>query len=447
MSAGVEGGGTAPTGAPVASGSTDPMSVTTAGPWQYAQAAAVLLVLGFFLYALQSVLNPFLLFFVLWAVLVPFRRTPAYVPVLLVAAALTLFWLLATTGSLLAPFVLALVLAYILDPPLDWLQSKGLPRVLAIVLLTLPVLGVLALLFFVAIPSAVAELAELSQRAPELARRAADWVDGLRSRLLVMDMPFLDEDALVERLRSVDSDTVVAFMQERRDALMDWLWTGALGVGRGVGAILGILGYVVLTPMLTFYLMRDWDRLTATLRDLVPERRKAAVVDFAEEYDGLLARYLRGQATVALAIGALTALGLWIAQFPYAGTLGLIVTLFSVVPYLGLILSLIPAIFIALVSGSVWVSLGKVALVYGIAQGLEGAVISPRIVGDSVGLHPVLVVLALALGGFFFGFVGLLIAVPVAVGVKLVVIRAIVRYRDSSLYRDAGTVGGTTETF
>ena len=181
---------------------------------------------------------------------------------------------------------------------------------------------------------------------------------------------------------------------------------------------------MVLTPVLTFYLLRDWDRITATLRDLVPLSRRDAVVSFFGRYDQLLGRYLRGQITVAIAVGTITGLGLWIARFPYAGTLGLVVAVFSVVPYLGLLLSLIPALFIALVSGSVGLSLLKVAVVYGLAQGLEGAVISPRIVGDSVGLHPVWVVLALALGGFYFGFVGLLMLEG---GLR--------RYRASELYR------------
>ena len=138
--------------------------------------------------------------------------------------------------------------------------------------------------------------------------------------------------------------------------------------------------------------------------------------------------------SVALIVGALTWIGLMLLRFPYAFLLGATVSVLGIVPYLGLALSLIPAVFIALVSGNVGWSLAKLGIVYGTAQGLEGAVISPRIVGDSVGLHPVWVVLALSLGGFFFGFVGLMIGVPVAVGVKLAVERLLRRYRASSLY-------------
>jgi len=146
---------------------------------------------------------------------------------------------------------------------------------------------------------------------------------------------------------------------------------------------------------------------------------------------------------VAAAVGVITGLGLWIANFQYAGTLGLMVGVLSVVPYLGLALSLVPALFIAFVSGSVVASLIKVAVVYTIAQLLEGTVISPRIVGESVGLHPVWVVLSLALGGFFFGFVGLLIGVPVAAGLKLLVVRGLAHYKTSDFYLGGGVTGRT----
>jgi predicted PurR-regulated permease PerM len=214
-----------------------------------------------------------------------------------------------------------------------------------------------------------------------------------------------------------------------------------LGLGRGIGTVFTVLGYVALTPVLTFYLLRDWQRLTAGAADLLPAGRREQIVAFAVDCDRLVSRYLRGQVTVAIAMGVITALGLWIARFPYAGTLGLIVAVFSVVPYLGLVLSLIPAIFIALVSGSVVVSLVKVAVVYGLTQLLEASVISPRIVGGSVGLHPVLVLLALTLGGYFFGFVGLLIAVPAAAVGRLLVERGLRRYRGSALYRGEEPVG------
>lgn len=412
--------------------------------WRIVEACAVLLVLGFFLFALRGILSPVLLFFLFWAVLLPFRGRPGYSALLVTMGTLTLIWLLSTTGSLLAPFVLAVVLAYILDPLVDVLERVRVPRALAIALLTLPALAALAALLVLGVPAAANQISDVAEKAPVFLQRAASWLEGLQARLLRMDIPFVDEDALVERIRSVDSAAVVAYFQERREALASWAWQSVVGVGRGISTVMSVGGYVVLTPVLTFYLLRDWDRLKAGAADLLPAGRKESLLSFAREYDHLLGRYLRGQLTVALAIGLITGVGLALLRFPYAALLGALVAVFSVVPYLGLVLSLAPAVFIALVSGSVGVSLLKVAVVYGVAQALEGTVISPRIVGDSVGLHPVWVVLALALGGFFFGFVGLLIGVPGAVGIKLLVQRGVARYRASELYRGTGAEAGTT---
>lgn len=407
----------------------------TSGAWSAAQAAAVVLVLGFFLYASRDIMSPLVLFVVLWAVLTPFRGWDGHGWLLGVTGALTLVWLLSTTGTLLAPFVLSLVLAYVLDPLVDALQRRRIPRSVAILVLTLPALGLLALLLLVGVPAAARQLASLVSELPTFFDRLADWIEAARSRLLAVDLPLVDEDALLARLRDLDAEAIAAFLQERQEALGGWIWEGALGFGRGIGSVFTILGYLTLTPVLTFYLLRDWDRMTPRVAELVPEDRRSSVVSLASEADTLVARYLRGQVTVALTVGAITALGLWAVSFPYAGTLGTVVAVFSIVPYLGLILSLVPAIFIALVSGSVWISLLKVAAVYGVAQFLEASVISPRIVGESVGLHPVWVVLALALGGYFFGFVGLLIAVPAAAMGKLLVLRGLERYRMSDFYR------------
>jgi predicted PurR-regulated permease PerM len=403
--------------------------------WRGIEAAAVLLVLAFFLYATRDILNPVLLFALLWAVLLPFRGSEGYGALVGVAGVVALFWALSSTGSLLAPFVLAVMLAYMLDPLVDWLERRGVRRTLGIVALALPALALLVVAFLVVVPAAIRELGDLVQQAPLLLQRLATWLGALRERALTMDVPLLDEDELLARLQGVDANAVVAFLQERREALGARIWSGVLGLGRGLGTAFTVLGYVALTPVLTFYLLRDWDRLTAAAAGLLPKPRREAIIGLAVECDSMISKYLRGQVTVAIAMGVLTGVGLWVARFPYAGTLGLIMGVFSVVPYLGIVLSLIPAIFIALVSGSVGVSLLKVAAVYGLAQLLETAVISPRIVGESVGLHPVLVLLALALGGFFFGFVGLLIGVPAAAVGKLLVLRGLERYKASAFYR------------
>lgn len=410
--------------------------------WVGVLALAALTVLGFFLFALREVLNPFLLFLLLVAVLLPFRGRPGHALLVSLAALLALFWILHTTGFLLAPFVLALVLAYVLDPAVDVLERRGLGRSLGIVLLALPVLGILIPTAVFGLPALGEQVADLIGRVPTLISRLATWIEGLDERVAALSLPPAAQ-GLVDRLQEIDPQAVVAFLQERQAEIGRRAWEGVLGLGRGLGSVLSILGYVVLTPVLTFYLLRDWDGLTSAVADLLPRPRRDAVLSFVGEYDHLLSRYLRGQVLVALIVGSITAVGLWVVGFPYAFLLGVLVAVFGLVPYLGLVLSLVPAVLIALVSGNVALSLLKVAVVYGVAQALEGTVISPRIVGESVGLHPVWVVFALAVGGFYFGFVGLLIGVPLAVGVKLLAERGLERYRNSGFYKGEERVAET----
>ena len=399
--------------------------------WRVLQAIVALFVFGLLVFGVQELLNPFVLFLILLIVLIPFRRAPGYVLLVSVAAILTMYWLLATTGFLLAPFVLGFGLAYVLDPLVDALVERRVARSLAIVLLALPVVGagVAAVLF--GIPALVGQLDELVQAAPELVALVGDWLSGIRE--FVVGIPGVDED-VVPDLANLDPEEIVAFLQERREQLASGTWRGVLGLGRGLGSAATVAGYVFLTPILTFYLLRDYDGILARLRGLLPRSREAGVVEFAREYDVLLSRYLRGQLTVALIIGVLTGTLLLVVQFPYAFLLGALAGVMGLIPFLGLVLSIIPAVIIALVSGSVLWSLAKVAFVYGLVQILDSGIISPRVVGDSVGLHPVWIVLALSVAGFFFGFVGLLISVPAAVGVKLVRVRGLERYRSSELY-------------
>lgn len=400
--------------------------------WPMVQGVGIALVLALFLWVSREILNPLFLFVILVVALQPFRGRPGHSLVVALAGLVTGVWVLSTTGSLLAPFVLALGVAYILDPLVDRIEATGRGRTTSVILLALPVVGGLVAAILVGIPALSTQAGELIDQAPAALQRLEEWAAALQTRL--QGVPGLG-DLVVEPLSRLDPETIGGFLEERREMLVRRAWDGVLGLGRGLGSVISVLGYLVITPVLTFYLLRDWDSITRTLGELVPRPRREAVVSFAREYDGLLARYLRGQILVASTIGAVTALGLWIAGFPYAFLLGVLVAVFGVVPYLGLVLSLIPAVIVALTSGDVGLSLLKVGVVFAVAQGLEGAVVSPRIVGDSVGLHPVWVVLALTVGGFYFGFVGLLIGVPAAVGVKLLVVRGLERYRSSELYR------------
>ncbi len=408
---------------------------------------AALVFLVFLILGLAEILNPLLVFLALLGVLLPLRDRPIFWPVVGTAGGLTTFWLLSEMGFVLAPFVLAIVAAYILNPVVSWLAGRRPLRRLAgeegtgrggrvgaVLLLGLPVVGGLVALGLWGVPWVAHEISALSRRAPEVLERLAGMLEGVEEFLLRLQLPGFDGSEWAARVAEVEGDDIVGVLEERWEQIVEWLLTGALGLGRGVGAFLSILGYLVLAPVIAFYLLTDWDRVVARASELIPDSR-TELRTFFREYDAGLSAYLRGQVLVSLTVGAMTALGLLLVGFPFAIFLGAVVAVFNVVPYLGLVLSLLPAIGIALTTGTPGVSLLKVAVVYTIAQSLESGVISPRIVGDSTGLHPVWILLAIMVSGFFFGFVGLLIAVPAAVGLKLLVIRGVDRYRESRLFR------------
>ncbi|HUG42569.1 MAG TPA: AI-2E family transporter [Longimicrobiales bacterium] len=409
--------------------------------WRLVHGAAVLVVLALFLLELRPVLSPFILFAALVVLMIPYAGSEFHRLLILTGAVLVLLWMLKALGTLLAPFVLAFVLAYILDPVVDRLVRWRIPRGLAIVILALPVAGTFVALVLVGIPALAEQVETLIRRVPEAVEKLAAWIEGLQAGLLGIDLPLVDERELAERLRGLSPATVTDFLEEKRAAIGERSWQAVLGLGRGIGTVLTILGYIVLTPVLTFYLLRDWDRITARLSANIPRRRAASWSAFAREYDRLLSRYLRGQLLAAAIVGVLTWLGLWIVGFPNPGLVGAVAGVFNVVPYLGLPVSLVPAIIIALLSGSFLAAILKLAIVFGIVQVLDGNVIGPRIVGESVGLHPVWAILAITAAGVLYGFVGLLLAIPGAILVKLLVEAGLDRYRHSQAYLGAGADG------
>ena len=408
--------------------------LTTVRDWRLVHGIAVLLVLALFLWELSDVLSPLVLFLALLALMTPYSGSPFHRLVVGSTALLLGLWMLAALGTLLAPFVLAFGLAYILDPLVDRLEHVRLPRPLAILVLALPVLAAVGLLLFLGIPALAEQVQSLVTRSPELVDRLAAWIEGLQAGILGLDLPFVDEQDLVMRLRSLSPDAVTEFVQEKQEEIAAGAWEAVLGLGRGFGTALTILGYLVLTPVLTFYLLRDWDRITATLASYIPRPRYQGWTRFSRDYDDLLSRYLRGQVLAAAIVGVLTWIGLWIAGFPYSGVVGAVAGVFNLVPYLGLVVSLVPALLIAILSGAFLASLLKIGIVFAIVQFLDANIIGPRIVGESVGLHPVWVILAIAVAGYVLGFVGLLLAIPLAILVKLLLEVGLARYRASAMY-------------
>ncbi|HUP18921.1 MAG TPA: AI-2E family transporter [Gemmatimonadota bacterium] len=396
------------------------------------------LLLGLFAWSVRPVLTPLVLFAALVYLLAPLFGTATYRRLVITLGALTFLWLLYVAGSVLAPFVLAFVFAYIANPGVERLERRGVGRGWGAALLILIVALAIALAVVLLVPLVMHQGRQFLEDLPRMIDETLAWYRVQMRALANSPLPVI-QDIAFERAMDVSSDDVSAWIARQLSALRP-SWRTAVGLGQGVQTALTILAYLVLTPVLTFYLLRDFPNMKRWLTSTLPEDRREALLTFARRYDALLGEYLRGQLLVALFVGVTTGVGLYLVGFPNAVLIGVIAGVFNLVPYLGLIVSLIPALFIAIVTPPLWLSLVKLFGVFFSVQAIEGYVLSPRIIGERVGLHPVWVMLAIIAAGSFFGIVGLLLAIPIAVLVKLLLRTTLARYKTSIYYREAGAV-------
>lgn len=386
------------------------------------------------LVTLREILAPPLVLPLALLALWPLRDRPGVRPAMGIAVALTLVWGLKLYGGLLGPFLLALAVAYLLAPLVARLEQRRIGRGAAIGLVALPPILGLALLVALAGPQVWDQAVTLVSALPRFATTLMSFVASLRTRL--EGLPFLTA-AQRDWLHTLDAQQLATLLQENADGLLRALAEWGLAFGRRLGTLLGFLGYLVVTPVVAFYLLRDWRPLLGFLEDLIPPARRPALVAFIEEYDTSLGKFFRGQLIEATLVGLLTGVGLAVLGVPSALLIGVIAGICNLVPYIGIAISAIPALVVALTMDDPIGGLLRVGGVFLVVQFIDGSVTGPRIVGGSVGLHPVVTMLALAFGGAMLGFAGLLLAVPLAVLLRMLGSRLLARYRASAVYAGA----------
>lgn len=379
----------------------------------------------------REVLTPPVVFLLLVATLWPIRDRAGIRALLVGAGVLTTLWLLEAYGALLGPFVLALVLAYLLTPAVAAVERRGIRRTSAIALVLVPLVAVVVGLVVLVAPQVADQTTTLADRAPQFATTVLGWLDGLRARL--SQFPLLTSGQRAW-LTGLDGEQLAQLLQQHTAEILRTLGGWALGLVRQAGTLLGLVGYLVITPVVLYHGIHDWPRLTAFLGGLIPPARREQVHAFVAEYDRSLGRYVRGALIEAVLIGVLTFLGLSIAAVPSALLLGVITGLATLIPYLGVVVAAVLSLVVALTMDDPTAGLLRVAIVFVVVHILDGSVTGPRIVGNSVGIHPVWIMISLALSGAVFGFVGLLLAVPIAVLVKLIGTRLLAAYRASTLF-------------
>ncbi len=351
-----------------------------------------------------------------------------------VAAIVVFALLLYIFRPILLPFVAGLAIAYFLDPIADWMQRHGCPRLLATAL----ILGLFALILVLA----------LIVIAPVLGGQIGSFVSALPGYIgslasfLERNMP----DTLKQLLTSSEPNFQGSLTDLAREAV-SWTATLAASLWTGGLALVNLVSLLIVTPVVAFYLLYDWDRMVAFVDSWLPRDHADTIRGLGREIDEALAGFVRGQGTVCLILGVFYAVALSLAGLNFGLLIGLSAGLISFIPYVGSIVGFVVSGGVATVQ--FWPEWQMIALVLGIfifGQALEGNFLSPKLVGDRVRLHPVWLMFALFAFGYLFGFVGLLVAVPVAAAIGVLVRFGLRRYLESPLYLGSrARVAGTSE--
>lgn len=337
---------------------------------------------------------------------------------LIVVSAVAIYYL----QPILTPFVAGMILAYLGDPLVDRLEARRVNRTVGVLIVFVGFLVLLAGVGLIVIPMLVNEVSSLIRDIPAF----VVWLQQTASPWLVATFNIDPFDISLESLKS--------------RLLENWQQAGGLvgGVIHNVTAsgamLLTTATSIALTPVVAFYLMRDWDIVVARIGEMLPRHLESEAVRLAKECDGVLSEFLRGQLLIMFLLGCIYALGLSLIGLDLALLIGMLAGLASIVPYLGFVVGIVAALVAALFQYQDAIHLLYVLIVFLIGQGLEGMVLTPWLVGDRIGLHPVAVIFAVLAGGQLFGFIGILLALPVA-AVAMVFIRHLhFNYLKSELY-------------
>lgn len=354
----------------------------------------------------------------------PARRSLFWAAVLL---GLILFLVL--LSSILLPFVAGMALAYFLDPLADRLEARNVPRGLATTLVLAAFFIVFVAVLLLLLPMLQGQVVGMVQQLPGVVRAA---IDGLAALL----------ETLSTRIDPQQMEEIRAALTDLQKEAAGWVLDALRKVWSSGMAALNVIGLLFITPVVAWYLLRDWDRMVARIDGWLPRDHADTIREQAREIDQTLAGFVRGQAMVCLILGVAYAVALQLAGLRYGLAVGLIAGLISFIPYVGSLVGLVLSVGLGYLQFGLSLQLVILAVIFFAGQAIEGNFLTPKLVGERVGLHAVWVMFALLAGGALFGFVGVLLAVPVAAIIGVLVRFALNQYLGSVLYRGAGSPGG-----
>lgn len=358
----------------------------------------------FLMYLLEHLINPLGYALLIGIVLYPIRQQPVARALLYATSFAAGLWLVYDSGHLLIPFVLAYIIAFIINPVVEELERRKIPRGLMAGLFTFVSLGLLAMALFFAVPALLEQLSRMGAFINEAANDTSGWIES--TGILT----------LAEQL-GLESAAVKSQLTTQLELLFNEFYNSLTSLSStyitGIGSVVAILFLVILMPFLCFFMIRDYEKIGIFVRSLITPSDVST--DYTTEISRIVGAYLRGQFIVVVISAINLSIGFYLVGIPYAMVLGIFAGLTNFIPTFGLWFSITVTTIAGASLGEPWyIYLPGIYIVFAIEQVLESGFIVPRVVGQHVGLHPLLVMLSLLLFGFMFGFIGLLIAVPSA---------------------------------
>jgi predicted PurR-regulated permease PerM len=361
-----------------------------------------------------------------------FLSKPAVKIAVILAGAVLFLWFVYTARVALYPFIIAFAFAYILDPVVDRMEKAGLGRTSSVVMLLAIFFAIIMAAMALLIPIIAGQVEAMARNVPRYAELVKEKALPIIERIPEMDRAKVEES--VKQAMATLGDIPLKVLKSTSGAV----WTGITNVAE---FLLGLLNLVII-PVATFYLLKDFDSLLAKVASRVPPRYKPGTARFFGKLDAALGAFVRGQLTVAVIMGAIYSTGLFLIGAPVGVLIGLLAGLANIVPYLPVVVGLLPALILTYLQYSDWQHVGMVAGLFALGMAVEGFVITPRTLEKAVGLHPVAVMASILMGAVFFGFIGVLLAVPTAAVVKVALVELDGAYLSSAFF-NAGDEGGS----
>ncbi len=372
---------------------------------------AALILFSFLLYLIRDVLNPLIVSVGILIILYPSRRTREMQPMLLLIFIIALISIWLQFSTLIIPFIVAFTLAFALDPVVEWLVNRKLPRMVVILGLLVMVLGAMVGVGILVVPRLIEEIGDLAGNVPK-------WIDGAKYWGIHSFLPWLQALPFEDHVNKFQ-EKLPEILNRGIGKFANWSSTALSGM---VNILSGIIN-LILIPILTIYFLNEFKRIREWTFSIIPGEKLRLAQDIFANVNVVLSAYIRGQLLVCTFIATWIGTGLWLfAGVPYALLLGITAGIANLIPYVGTYSAAIITIIIAATQPDPFITIFKSLIVFISAQALEGNLITPRVVGNRVGLHPLVVIFAVLLFASLFGIVGMLIAIPVTAIFKEVIL-------------------------